>query len=203
MKRRGFSLVEIVVAFAIFLIAFIPILELTRNTTLTIARSKNKGGVGSGGGTSVETFSGSFLTDFVRQAERVGYNFMDTTIIGSGNKTGSKTYRIVKVTQTIDKGCRVGQYYLDPKDKLTEDPYNSSRSKCFVQDSAVDYSGKTITLRATRGQVKNMTTLGNSDSPALKSNPRKNPPFIYLEGILDNNESGKKDSILSPFQEYI
>ncbi|MGL5950572.1 MAG: prepilin-type N-terminal cleavage/methylation domain-containing protein [Cetobacterium sp.] len=203
MKKRGFSLVEIVVAFAIFLIAFIPILELTRNTTLTIAKSKKTGGGGSGDGSGSVAYAGNILVDFVRQAERVGYNFMDTTVIGTGNKTGSKTYDIIKVSQTIDKGCRVGQYYLSPKDKLTEDPYNSSRSKCFVQDSGVDYTGKKITIRATRGKVKNITTLGASDSPALISNPRKNPPFIYLEGILDGNEEGKKDSILSPFQEYI
>ncbi|MGL5951078.1 MAG: type II secretion system protein, partial [Cetobacterium sp.] len=172
MKKRGFTLAELVVAFAIFLVAFIPILELTRGTTLTIARRNGVIGGDSGGGTgsTLEDYTGNILSDFLKQVERTGYTFLSTTVLsGSTKKSRNYTLRKVNSTNNISTGCLVNQFYLEEDDALTRNPTNSAKKRCFVQEDldAEKLDGKKIVMTATLGKMINLTRLPNSDMTEL------------------------------------
>lgn len=199
MKKRAFTIMEVAVAFAIFLAAFIPILNLTRGTTLTLARRNVASSDGSGGGanSTQEDFTGNILSDFLDQVERTGYTYLSGSNVLGTNQVAVKNYTLREATNTVNYGCKIGQYYLAEDDVLTKDPYIPANKKCFVQEST-SLEGAILKLTARRGVVKNITTLGASDIPELVSNPRSSPPFIYVEVELSGETN---NAMITPFQD--
>ncbi|MGL4404113.1 MAG: type II secretion system protein [Fusobacteriaceae bacterium] len=206
MKKRGFTLAELVVAFAIFLVAFIPILELTRGTTLTIARRNGIIGGDSGGGTTstLEDYTGNILSDFLKQVERTGYTFLSTTVLaGSDKKSRNYTLRAVDSTNSVSTGCLVNQFYLEEDDVLTRNPTNSSKKRCFVQEDIKpeEIDGKKIVMTATLGKIINLTRLPDSDMTELRINgTNKIPPFIYVEAEIAELKADA-NTVVTPFQD--
>lgn len=203
MRKRGFTLAEVVIGLAIFIAAIIPLNRLTRTLTLSgssFSRNSTSPGSTNPGNNPVvsEDYTGDMLKDFLDQTQRAGYSYLVNRVTGNSSNWN---YNVVKETGNVS-GCTVGQYYLQipgstGTDNIIVDPYDG-KYKCFTQDNQKDLSGLTFNIKVTKGVAINLRTMQNSDTPYLRQYPPVYPPFLYVEANLGGDS---RDQVMTPFQD--
>lgn len=201
MNKKGFTLIEVVVSFAIFLVAFIPISQLTRNSTRLLNREARVvlgENSGNNSGEGEEDYSGHILNDFIKQVERRGYDYIskDNKILSTG-----KTYTLKIVSGQTTQGCGIGQYYLMPADSTDtfhKDPHDESKSKCFTQDTSEggNFDNATIQIKGEKGTIHNLRGISAYE----------NNKFIFVEAELQPPNGGlkeKSDTVLTKLEEFL
>lgn len=197
MKKKGFTILEVAVAFLIFLVAFVPLNQMMRGLVLAGSSYKRvapEGGSGeeSDGTLEIdEDFVNGLLDDLKTHAKWGGYNFLDG-LIKTGTE-GKRTYKFseisgnAKVSEDCDKKEKSKNYILKidtsdvtsptGNDYLTKDPSQNNESNsanddqnCYLKTEVANagVSGRRLILRVYRGEIKNLRTLPTGQCDIVK-----------------------------------
>lgn len=218
MKKKGFTLIETAIAFAIFLIALIPLNQMTRNVTRMMYREVQNvvRSIGADGGyiQTDDEFFNNMLDDLRQQAEWGGYNFFNGKI-GTGS-TWTRTYNFKRASGNNDaSGCATGEYFLNfgsgngnkPLiDYINMDAFQTNNGSnavlnCYPASVVSAYVTTPLVMSVERGKIKNLRTIptGNTQAiPATKTTNIDNQSFIYGTFKFKQLE---KDFVITPFQE--
>lgn len=213
MKKRGFTLVEVVVAFAIFLAVIIPINNLTRGLTRLMGRDalKEERSIGSTGGLAnnlnIQNYLNNMATDLAKQAEWGGYKFLNESVKSKAALDGQRNYTITKSGQKYILKYTAANANKSEQDYLTLDPYQSNQSLNGVKEYTFpvdDVYGGTVNLKIKKGKIKNLRALKAADIPDVVSASAQDQEFIFGEiKITLNTKKGNTTTSMNAVSYFV